>query len=118
MLDEIPQLSSKEAIILECLLDAQVGIGGAGAGTTAGSLHAVDIVAASSNRVGQGTIYVSLARMEDKGLVTRTPGVIPSHSGLPRPLYSITGAGVRTYRAWEAAREAARRAWQLKPVLS
>jgi DNA-binding PadR family transcriptional regulator len=106
-MNDVPRLPQKEAAILECLIQASPR-----------SLYGLEIVTASSGRVGQGTVYVTLARLEKKGFVTFTPGELPAHGGLPRPLYSVSALGVRAYMAWQAARDAAKRAWEWQEASS
>ena len=68
-------------------------------------LHGPDfglsLVANSDGRLKRGTVYVTLGRMERKGLVTseqepRSAGAI----GLPRRVYRVTPLGERALRAW------------------
>lgn len=54
----------------------------------------------------RGTVYVTLDRMTDKGLVTSRAEKIETQSGLPRRIYGITGAGQRAFAAHSAARAA------------
>lgn len=56
----------------------------------------------SSDRLKRGTVYVTLDRMEDKGLVKSR---IADESGptAGRRIYSITGHGQRAYAAWQQA---------------
>jgi len=67
-------------------------------------LCGAELVAHSDGELGRGTVYVTLSRMEDKGLVEsrdeeRAPGAI----GLPRRLYKATGLGHRVWAATLAA---------------
>jgi PadR family transcriptional regulator PadR len=74
-------LSPLEAVVLDLL---------AGKGSTYG----LDLVASSRGRLKRGSVYVTLGRMEDKGLVTSRldePG-----GGPPRRLYEPTALGLRT----------------------
>lgn len=87
-------LSSKERCILEAL-------GGR-------ELYGLQIVAESAGGVGRGTVYVTLARMEEKGLVESRQEVAPAASrSLPRRLYRATGHGIRALRTYAAMKEAA-----------
>ena len=96
MAPEVPTLPPKERLILE-LLDS------------AGPTYGLDLVVQSAGRLKRGTVYVTLGRMEQKGLVASEqepprPGAI----GLPRRIYRITGLGERVLRAWTTlARELA-----------
>jgi len=63
----------------------------------------------AGRRVSRGALYTTLDRLEDKGLVRwRTVAGTKARDGLPRRLYSATGAGVA---AVKAAREVVRRLW-------
>jgi PadR family transcriptional regulator, regulatory protein PadR len=74
-------LTDKEAVILELLLEH-------------GQLYGLELVERSSGALKRGTVYVTLARMEDKGLVvTRPPPRGESPPGLPRPRYRVTALG-------------------------
>jgi DNA-binding PadR family transcriptional regulator len=72
-----------------------------------GPLHGLGLVESSSGNLKRGTVYVTLMRMERKGLVSseqepKHPGAI----GLPRRIYRVTALGERVLRAWETlARE-------------
>jgi len=63
----------------------------------------LQLVERSDGALKRGTVYVTLGRMESKGLVeseqeTPAPGAI----GLPRRIYRPTPLGERTLRAWMA----------------
>jgi len=54
-----------------------------------GSLYGLELVTASRGRLKRGTVYVTLARMEDKGFVTSRQEEAPAdEGGLPRRLRS------------------------------
>lgn len=83
-----PRLSVKKAAILELVIARH-------------EMYGLEIVRASEGRVKQGTLYVTLNRMSEKGYVTsrqddQTPGAI----GPPRRVYRATGYGVRVFNAW------------------
>lgn len=60
----------------------------------------------------RGTVYVTLERMADRGLVSSRQVEEQHQSGLPRRLYSVTGVGRAALAAHEAAGiEFARGAW-------
>jgi len=85
-----PSLSEKTALVLRLLVQ--------------GEMYGLQLVDASAGQLKRGTVYVTLGRMEQRGLVVsrqepRHPGAI----GLPRRLYAPTELG----RAALAAREAA-----------
>jgi len=84
----IPRLSAKEAAILELLIARH-------------EMYGLEVVRASNGHVKQGTLYVTLNRMSEKGYVEsrqeeRSPGAI----GPPRRLYRATGYGVMVFEAW------------------
>ncbi|MFO0550432.1 MAG: helix-turn-helix transcriptional regulator [Polyangiaceae bacterium] len=78
-----PTLSPKEEIILRILVDQ-------------GPLYGLEIVDASDGELKRGTVYVTLARMEDKGFLNvLAPPRGESTPGLPRPRYRISALGQR-----------------------
>lgn len=82
-----PRLSSKEYTILELLV-------------ARGELYGLQIVRESEGRVGQGTLYVTLNRMAEKGYVeSRQQEQQPGAFGPPRRMYKATGYGARVMRA-------------------
>lgn len=81
-------LPPKERLILELL-------------AASGPTYGLQLVERSAGALKRGTVYVTLGRMEDKGLVAseqepQPPGAI----GLPRRMYRMTGLGERMLRAW------------------
>src|SRR5262245_55219928 len=96
--EQVPSLSSMEALILELLLE-----------NPAKEKYGLELVTNSRDRLKRGTVYVTLDRMEDKGYVQSRQEVPRADaSGLPRRLYRVTGYGERMFRSWEMAREAGR----------
>jgi DNA-binding PadR family transcriptional regulator len=93
-------LPGKEQLILELL-------------TSNGPQYGLQLVEQSSGALKRGTVYVTLGRMESKGLVeSQQEPLPPGGIGLPRRIYRPTALGVRTLRAWTAfARELA---WEVK----
>jgi DNA-binding PadR family transcriptional regulator len=84
----LPTLSTKERLILERL-------------TSSGPKYGLQLVDESRGALKRGTVYVTLGRMEQKGLVesqhepaTRDPGAVP------RRMYRATGFGRRVFDAW------------------
>ena len=59
-----------------------------------GHAYGLELVAASHGRLKRGSIYVTLGRMEEKGLVTSTLDERPGE-GPPRRIYKATAAGRR-----------------------
>jgi PadR family transcriptional regulator PadR len=83
-------LPPKERLILNLLVSS-------------GPLHGLGLVAQSEGSLKRGTVYVTLGRMEAKGLVaSEQEEAHPAAIGLPRRIYRITGLGERVLRAWEA----------------
>jgi PadR family transcriptional regulator PadR len=81
------RLSTTEMLILSMLL------------REAKPMYGLQLVAEAGGRIARGSIYVTLDRMEEKGLVRseqekKDPGV----SGIPRRMYEPTGHGARAYR--------------------
>lgn len=64
--------------------------------------YGLEIVAYSNGAVKRSCVYVLLGRLEEKGFV-RIKSTSSKHSGLPRPIYVISGEGVRAVRARELA---------------
>jgi PadR family transcriptional regulator PadR len=93
-------LPRKEQLILELL-------------TSDGPQYGLQLVEHSSGALKRGTVYVTLGRMESKGLVESEQEPLPPGGiGLPRRIYRPTALGVRMLRAWTAfARELA---WEVK----
>src|SRR5712691_9328985 len=89
----LPSLSHKERLILEMLIEGSR------------ELYGLEMVEASRVNLKRGTIYVTLQRMQEKGLVDSRPEARPAPEiGIPRRLYSFTGHGGRVYRAYQTAR--------------
>lgn len=65
-------------------------------------MYGLEIVERSSGRLGRASIYVWLARLEEKQFV-RVRRRTSNHPGLPRPIYAITAAGQRALSAFEMA---------------
>jgi PadR family transcriptional regulator, regulatory protein PadR len=87
----MPTLPAKEALIVELLSSSG----------QRGEMYGLELVAASKGRLKRGTVYVTLGRMEEKGLVTsRLEGAPPNAGGLPRRIYSATALGRRVHDAW------------------
>ncbi|HKW10919.1 MAG TPA: helix-turn-helix transcriptional regulator [Gemmatimonadaceae bacterium] len=85
------RLSKKEQVVLGLLIKA----GRKG-------MYGLQLVAQSNGELRRGTVYVTLERMQDKGLVEskqeeKEPGV----SGIPRRIYYPTWYGMRVMQAWE-----------------
>ncbi len=89
--NEFPSLSAKEFLVMEMLLDQ-------------GEMYGLKMVAKSEGELKKGTVYVTLGRMEDKGLVSsREEARGDSENGIARRLYTSTGYGTRIFKAQEIA---------------
>ena len=93
-------LPPKERLILDLL-------------TSGGPMYGLQLVDRSEGALKRGTVYVTLGRMEAKGLVqSEQEPAAPGAIGLPRRSYRPTALGQRVLRAWTAlAREVA---WEMK----
>jgi DNA-binding PadR family transcriptional regulator len=85
------EISKKETLVLEQLIKAG-----------SSERYGLEMVKASNGDLKMGTIYVTLARLEDKGFVESRRENDPKQT-VPRRLYKITGAGRKTYLAVSAA---------------
>jgi PadR family transcriptional regulator PadR len=64
-------------------------------------MYGLDMVKKSNGSLKRGTVYVTLQRMEDKGLVSSEKEEIDSGSTIPRRFYKPTPAGILSLRAIE-----------------
>lgn len=89
---DLPSLSRKEAIILEMLVGGRR------------ELYGLEMVNFSEGNLKRGTIYVTLQRMQEKGLIDsrQEPRTAPE-IGIARRLYRNTGCGEYALRAYKAA---------------
>jgi DNA-binding PadR family transcriptional regulator len=88
----MPKLvADKEALVLGLLLQRPGSYG-------------LQLVDASEGALKRGTVYVTLSRMEEKGLVSsKLEDAAPGALGPPRRTYVATSDGVRALRVWEHA---------------
>lgn len=56
-------------------------------------LFGLEMVERSGGLLARGVIYVTLSRLEEKGLVSSREETNQRHPGLPRRLYRITESG-------------------------
>ncbi len=83
-----PRLSSKEKVILELL-------------AVNTSMYGLQLVSLSKGKLKRGTVYVTLGRMEKKGLILSEPEKLSDDSGLvPRRMYRPTPFGLRVLEIW------------------
>jgi DNA-binding PadR family transcriptional regulator len=69
--------------------------------------YGLELVDASGGTLKRGSVYVILARMEEKGFVeSRQEDRQPKASGLPRRLYRATPYGLKVHEAFALLREA------------
>jgi DNA-binding PadR family transcriptional regulator len=81
-------VSPKELVVLDLLIRHE-------------SLYGLQLVAASRGRLKRGTVYVTLGRMEEKGLITSMREDAPAEAGgLPRRVYEPTALGVRMHKTF------------------
>src|SRR5687768_11508980 len=91
-MQNLPKLSNKEALILQMLI------------VRSEPLYGLEMVEGSGGSLKKGTIYVTLMRMKDKGLIDSKPEPRPlPEIGIPRRLYWVTGYGERVWSAHQAA---------------
>jgi DNA-binding PadR family transcriptional regulator len=85
------RLSSKEQVILGLLMKA----GRRG-------LYGLQLVDQSAGQLRRGTVYVTLGRMQERGLIeSKQEEKEPGISGIARRIYCPTWYGMRVYQAWE-----------------
>jgi DNA-binding PadR family transcriptional regulator len=81
-------LPPKERLILELLI-------------ATGPMFGLQLVERSGGALKRGTVYVTLGRMEAKGLLaSEQEPPVPGAIGLPRRLYRPTPLGERMLHAW------------------
>jgi DNA-binding PadR family transcriptional regulator len=97
----VASLPRKERLILDLLVSG-------------GPMYGLQLVEHADGALKRGTVYVTLGRLEAKGLVeSQQEPVAPGGIGLPRRIYRPTALGERMLRAWTTfARELA---WEMKP---
>ena len=87
---QLPRLSQKEALIFDLL--------------GSGACYGLELVRNSGGKLKRGTVYVTLQRMEDKGLIESfVKEKPPTESGIPRRMYRMTGHGAQVWQAYQAA---------------
>jgi DNA-binding PadR family transcriptional regulator len=76
-------ISPTEALILSLLITRSKGA------------FASELLHMSEGRLKRGSVYTTLSRMEQAGLVSSTEEAPTEHYALPRTTYRIVGAGIR-----------------------
>ena len=89
--NEFPSLSNKEFIILQMLSEND-------------EMYGLEMVESSEGNLKRGTIYVTLQRMEVKGLLESREEPRPDGEiGIARRIYKVTGLGERIFKAQQLA---------------
>jgi len=89
--DQNIRLSPKEQVILGLLM--RIGRKGS---------YGLQLVQQSAGELRPGTIYVTLERMQEKGLVESKQGEkAAGMSGIARRISNATWYGIRVFQAWE-----------------
>jgi DNA-binding PadR family transcriptional regulator len=89
----LPMMSPTESLVMELLRGRE--------------RYGLELVDASRGTLKRGSVYVILARMEEKGFVdSRQEERSPGTSGLPRRLYRATPYGRKVHSAFALLREA------------
>ena len=87
----VPQMSEKERVILELLI-------------TGDELYGLELVRAARGRLKQGTVYVTLVRMVEKGFVDyKVEEKEDFVAGRPKKFFRIRRKGENVLRAWQQA---------------
>lgn len=86
---KLPSLSRTEFLILELLVRRR-------------EMYGLEMVR-ECPKLKRGTVYVLLSRLEEKGFLKSKQVEIVGASGLPRRVYSLTGAGARAQQAFRLA---------------
>lgn len=91
---QLPTLSGKERLILEQLV-------------ADGAKYGLQLVDDSRGRLKRGTVYVTLGRMEEKGLVSsEREAASREERAIPRRMYHATAHGRRVLAAWTSVARA------------
>lgn len=95
----LPSMSPTESLVMDLLRGRE--------------RYGLELVDASGGSLKRGSVYVILARMEEKGfLESRQEERVAGASGLPRRLYRATRYGQKVHAAFSLLRDAL----ALKPV--
>lgn len=97
---DFPKLSDKEFIILQMLVEN-------------GEMFGLEMVETSEGKLKRGTIYVTLQRMSEKGLVESREEPRPEGEiGIARRIYKATGFGERVFKAQQLALKYLNLGWE------
>ena len=89
----LPSMSPTESLVMELLRGRE--------------RYGLELVDASGGALKRGSVYVTLARMEEQGFVdSRQEDRAHGASGLPRRLYRATPYGRKVHEAFSTLREA------------
>ena len=89
----LPSMSPTESLVMDLL--------------RSGDRYGLELVDASEGTLKRGSVYVILARMEEKGFVdSRHEERAHRASGLPRRLYRATPYGLKVHEAFSLLRNA------------
>jgi DNA-binding PadR family transcriptional regulator len=89
----LPSMSRTESLVMDLLRGRE--------------RYGLELVDASEGTLKRGSVYVILARMEEKGFVqSRQEERTRASSGLPRRLYRATPYGRKVHQAFATLREA------------
>ena len=93
MAPRLPSMSATESLVMELLRGRE--------------RYGLELVDASRGTLKRGSVYVILARMEEKGFVdSKQEERSPGSSGLPRRLYRATPYGRKVHGAFAMLRDA------------
>lgn len=84
----LPRLSTIEYAVLDILRSGR-------------EMYGLEMVNASNGSIKRGTVYVTLGRMEEKKLIKSRAEENPTHAGMPRRQYKISGQGQAALSAVE-----------------
>lgn len=100
MNNEFPSLSNKEFIVLQMLIEND-------------EMFGLEMVESSEGNLKRGTIYVTLQRMSEKGLVeSREESRSEGEIGIARRIYKATGLGERVFKAQQLALKYLNLGWE------
>ena len=87
---QFPRISQKEELIFDLLGSKEH--------------YGLELIHNSGGKLKRGTVYVTLQRMEEKGLIeSYVKEKPPTESGIPRRMYRVTGHGAQVWNAYQAA---------------